>query len=112
MGTQSTTVVKGNKDGTKTPKVDTTEKKKYKRLVDFEPSIQPTSEQKVYHTSMWTVAKRGDSGYKVVKRFDSESGAKEFVKGKPGHDVLKPSSELFRSSLTTRDFTPTWKLGK
>jgi hypothetical protein len=114
MGTQSTTVVKGNKDGKRTPNVDTSEKKRYKRLVDFEPKLQTTNEeQKVFHTTKWTVAKRDPKvGYTFVKRFDTETEAKMFAKDKPQHDVIKPSSQLFKSSLTTRDFTPSWKLGK
>lgn len=106
MGTQSTTVISGNKDGKRTPNVDTSEKKRYKRLVDFEPKMQTANEErKVFHTTKWTVAKRDPKvGYTFVKRFDSELAAKEFASGKPGHDVLKPSSEMFKSSLSTKDF--------
>jgi hypothetical protein len=112
MEAKGTTVVSGGKDQKSTPKVDTSEKKRYKRLVDFEPKIQ-SEEPKLVHSSMWTVAKKHPTlGYKVVKRYDSQAGATAHVNQSPDKNnlrVIKPSSEMFKSKLTSADFTPKWK---
>ena len=104
MSDKGTTVVSGGKDSKVTPQVDTRKTKRLKKIVNFEPKIQ--EEQRLYHQSLWTVAKKHPTlGLKVVKRFPSKTEADYYAKRMgENHTVVKPTSELFKSSLTSADF--------